>query len=128
MMSMTWKDVWARRLARHSLSNPAPVDRAVEVVSAVCGIQAQVMPAAELSVGTRLSGATRQDIRAMLWERRLLVKTYGIRGTVHLFAAGELPLWMAALRERAALDTKKPDPSGLDPRQVNTITSAIGDA
>src|SRR5439155_9927108 len=78
MLSMTWQQVWARRLARHFLLKRAPYEGLVRTVGAVCGIQAQVMPAAELSVGIRVDGVRRNDVQAALWERRALVKTYGI--------------------------------------------------
>src|SRR5436309_6595107 len=121
-MSLTWKQAWARRLARHCLLDRAAsgTEGLVRTVSAVCGIQAQVMPAAELSVGIRVDGVTRGDVQAALWERRLLVKTYGIRGTIHLFPSDELPLWMAALRARFALDVKKQQALDLDPVQLRT--------
>jgi hypothetical protein len=122
---MTWQQVWARRLARHFLLNRAPYEGLVHTVGAVCGIQAQVMPAAELSVGIRVDGVTRNDVQAALWERRALVKTYGIRGTIHLFPSAELPLWMAALRARSALDVKKQQALGLDAVQLSTIVEAI---
>jgi hypothetical protein len=70
----------------------------VEVVRAVCGIHAQMMPAAELSAGVRLAEGTRQDVRLALWQERRLVKTYGLRGTVHRFASDDWPLWAAAFR------------------------------
>ena len=35
-----------------------------------------------------------------LWEDRTLVKTWAMRGTLHLLPAGELPLWHAALGTR----------------------------
>ena len=103
MVSLTWKQVWARRLARHCLLNRAPSEPEglVRTVGAVCGIQAQVMPAAELSVGIRVDGVTRNDVQAALWENRTLVKTYGIRGTIHLFPSDELPLKFGRLRLRS---------------------------
>ena len=63
----------------------------------MCGAHAQVMSAAEVSVGLRVSGITRADVRRALWEDRSLVKTIGPRGTVHLLAASDLPIWNAAL-------------------------------
>ncbi|MGI8587701.1 MAG: winged helix DNA-binding domain-containing protein [Chloroflexia bacterium] len=125
---MTWREVWARRLTRHSLSAPAPAARLAEVAGAVCGIHAQVMPAAEVSLGVRVAGVTRQDIRAALWDKRSLVKTYGIRGTVHLFPADELPLWMAALRACPPPDPKWLASKGLDMQQLDLLVSAVGDA
>src|SRR5215210_7912364 len=131
--SLTWKSVWAQRLTRHSLVNRAPPEGLVDTVGAVCGIQAQVMPAAELSAGIRVDGITRHDVQAALWEKRLIVKTFGIRGTVHLFPSDELPLWMAALRARVRLDVqtfevKKRQAMGLDPGQTGKIVEAIGNA
>jgi hypothetical protein len=122
---MTWQQVWARRLARQFLLNRAPYESLVHTVGAVCGIQAQVMPAAELSVGIRVEGVTRNDVQAALWQRRSLVKTYGIRGTIHLFPSDELPLWMAALRARSTLDVNKQHPLGLDALQLSSIVEAI---
>ena len=122
---MTWQQVWARRLARHFLLKRAPYQGLVQTVGAVCGIQAQVMLAAELSVGIRVDAVTRNDVQAALWERRALVKTYGIRGTIHLFPSDELPLWMAALRAHSALEVKKQQALGLDAVQPRTIPSQL---
>lgn len=72
----------------------------LDVAADVCGIHAQVMPSAELSLGLRVRGIARADIRAALWQDRTLVKTYGLRGTVHLFPTRELSLWLAALRTK----------------------------
>jgi hypothetical protein len=127
MLSMTWKDVWHRRLARHYLLKPAPAGEVVKVVDAVCGIQAQVMPAAELCIGIRVAGVTRQDVRDLLWEQRLLVKTYGLRGTVHLFPASDLSMWMAAVRARP-FDEKRLEVHALDRRKLQTLVDAIGSA
>lgn len=128
MMLLTWKDVWSRRLARHFLLNRMPASGLAGVVGQVCGIHAQVMPAAELSMGLRVAGVTQHDLRAALWEERILVKTFGIRGTVHLFPSTELPLWMAALRARSAFDVKRYQAMGLDPEQTTAIVEAIRDA
>jgi hypothetical protein len=118
-----WDEVWGRRLARHFLLEPAPADRLVEVAGTVCGIHAQMMASAELSIGLRLAGVTRTDLRVELWERRRLVKTHGLRGTVHLFPAAELSLWLAALR--AAPPPRRASPPGPGPRRVDTLVEAI---
>jgi hypothetical protein len=97
----TWAQVWRRRLARHRLLQPAAPDQLVEVVGQVCGIHAQIATSAELSLSLRVDGITRQDVSAALWQDRSLVKTYGLRGTLHLFPARELSMWIAALRTKA---------------------------
>jgi len=129
MRSFLWEDVCRWRLAQHSLSAPAPAGALVGVVRAVGGVQAQILSAAELDIGARVAGVTQQDVRAAIWEQRRLVKTYGPRGTLHLLPADELPLWMAAMRARAALwDTPWYEAAGLDPAQAEAVLTAIGDA
>jgi hypothetical protein len=101
----------------------------VEVVRSVCGIHAQMMPAAELSIGVRVAGVTRQEVRVELWQRRGLVKTYGLRGTVHLFPADEVALWLAALRANPRPnEARRLAQMGLELAQVETIVAAIGEA
>jgi hypothetical protein len=82
------------------LLQPAAPEQLVEVVGEVCGIHAQIAASAELSLSLRVVDTTRQDISAALWQSRRLVKTYGLRGTLHLFPSRELPLWIAALRAK----------------------------
>lgn len=121
---LTWDEVWGRRLARHFLAEPAPAGAIVEVAGALCGVHAQLMASAEVGLGLRVAGATRADLRAELWERRGLVKTYGLRGTLHLFPAAEMPLWLAALRA-------VPEPNrslALRPSELDTLIDAIAGA
>ena len=93
-----WEDIRRRRLARSHLLERALRADLVEVVRDVCGIHAQVMGSAELALSARLDGITQEDVRAQLWEHRSLVKTWTIRGTLHLHTAGDLPMWAAATR------------------------------
>src|SRR5262245_19693263 len=94
---MTWTGGCAPRLERHALSVPAEGAAHGVIVRPMCGAHGQVVSAAELSIGLRLAGLTRQDIQKALWTERSLVKTYGPRGTVHLLPAQELPMWTGAL-------------------------------
>ncbi len=96
--SLTWEQVRARRLARHHLVKPAPRTRLVELVREVGGVHAQVMSAAELALSARLRGLTREHVSRALWKERSLVKTWTLRGTLHLHPADELGLWLAARR------------------------------
>lgn len=90
------------RLAGHRLEPRASAPELVAVAAAVGGIQAQVMSAAELSLGARVDGITRADVVSALWEDRTLVKTWAMRGTLHLLPAADLPLFMAACGSRPA--------------------------
>jgi hypothetical protein len=55
------------------------------------------MSSAELTLWARVEGVERHDVQRALWEDRTLVKTWAMRGTLHLLPAGELSLWHAAL-------------------------------
>jgi hypothetical protein len=128
---LTWDRVRRRRLLRHSLLGRAELGRLTDVVGDACGIHAQLITAAELSIGVRVE-ATRSQVRKALWEERRLAKTYGIRGTIHLFPATELPLWMAARRQRSALntpyETSRLNYTGLKPEQVHELVEATREA
>jgi uncharacterized protein YcaQ len=58
------------------------------------------MSSAELTVWARLDGLERDAVAGALWRDRTLVKTWAMRGTLHLLPASELPLWQAALSTR----------------------------
>jgi winged helix DNA-binding protein len=95
--ALTWAGVTARRMARHWLATPAADLDPAGVAAAMCGAHAQLLTAAELSIGRRIAGATRGRVQAALWQQRTLVKTFGPRGTVHLLPAADLPMWTGAL-------------------------------
>ena len=94
--SLSWSEISARRLVRSALSTPSPDARPADVAGAMCGAHAQVLSAAELSIGLRLATGTRRDVRDALWADRSLVKTFGPRGTVHLLPTHDLPMWTGA--------------------------------
>lgn len=98
MKSLTWNQVNAWRLAQHGLAPRMNRQAFVEVTSRLYGIHAQVMSAAELALGARTDGLTPQDVQTALWQDRALVKTWAMRGTLHLLAADDLPLHAAARR------------------------------
>jgi Winged helix DNA-binding domain len=97
--SLTWDQVRAWRVARQHLDKTVTKKRLIEVVRDVCGIHAQVQSSAELQLWTRIKGVSPADIREALWEGRKLVRTWSLRGTLHLFAADDLALYVASLRE-----------------------------
>jgi hypothetical protein len=123
VVAISWADAVGRRLARHGLTQPLPSIAAA--AAALCGAHAQVMSAAELSLGLRVAGATRADVRTALDDT--IVKTLGPRGTVHLLAAGDLGNWCAALSSVPGQPTMAPGVR-LDPAQIDTVIAAIANA
>jgi hypothetical protein len=136
MVSATWDEVRARRLARSSLAARAPAARLVDVAHDLGGVHAQVQASAELQLASRVDGIAQGDVRKALWERRVLVKAWTLRGTLHLHPADELALWHAARRAVAGPPGELAawrDPAGvLHPEvgrdDVAAIRAAVWDA
>jgi hypothetical protein len=97
---LDWAQVMAWRAARHHLDERAPAKAMLDVVAELAGVHAQVLSSAELTLAARVEGIGPDDVRCALWEERSLVKTWAMRGTLHLLPAVELPRWQAALSTR----------------------------
>jgi hypothetical protein len=89
-----WESVLAWRVERQHLARRAT--DALAVVSDLCGLHAQVMSSAQLTLWARMEDPP--DVEDLLWRRRVLVKTWAQRGTLHLHRKDELPLWVGAQR------------------------------
>jgi hypothetical protein len=126
--SLTWSGVTARRMARSALTEPATDLGPGDVADVLCGAHAQVLSAAELSIGRRIAGATRAVVQRALWEDRALVKTFGPRGTVHLLATADLPMWTGALSALPSSVPMHPEPVRFTPKQAEEVLAAIGEA
>lgn len=126
MLEMTWEQACSRRLGQHALVEPSSDMQ--EVTGRLCGVHAQVMAAAEVAIGIRVSDVTRADVRAALWDSRTLVKTYGMRGTVHLFPAAEVSLWMSALDRAPKPSRSLPPELRLTDAQRESVFDAIRDS
>ncbi|MFF2224359.1 winged helix DNA-binding domain-containing protein [Streptomyces globisporus] len=132
-VTVTWAGANARRLARQHLhpdaaATASPFAAPGDAVAAMLGAHAQVLSAAELSVGLRGDGLTRTDVRTALWTDRTLVKTFGPRGTVHLLPAADLPLWTGALSAVPTGPNPFPENARMTPDQVEEVVAAVGDA
>jgi hypothetical protein len=97
---LRWAQVMTWRAARHHLDERAPAKAMLDVVARIAGLHAQVMSSAELTLAARVEGLGPEDLGRALWSERSLVKTWAMRGTLHLLPASEFPLWQAALSTR----------------------------
>ncbi len=97
MLKLTWPRVAAWRVRRHHLDQRTPAGSMLAVVGRLCGLHAQVLSSALLTLWARVEELDRQAIQRALWVDRTLVKTWAMRGTLHLLPTGDLPLWQAAL-------------------------------
>jgi len=107
LTELTWADARERRLARSHLVTPVPKARLVDAVRDVCGLQAQLLSAAELALSARVAGLTQGAVRDALWVKKTLVRAWTVRGTIHVIPADDLPLWMAALGTRRYWESKE---------------------
>jgi Winged helix DNA-binding domain len=82
------------RVARHRLDRRAPPGSIVLVTREICGLHAQLASSAELSLWARIDGIARDEVRSALDDERALVKTWMMRGTLHLLTAEDLPLYV----------------------------------
>ena len=98
--SLTWENVLGWHLRRQHLDRRAPREAALAVVADLCGLHAQVISSAELTLWARVSDLEPDAVRRPLWEEPIFVKTWAMRGTLHALPAAELPMWVAALGAR----------------------------
>lgn len=126
-VALSWQAVSARRLNRHGLGAAPIAGTPVDAVTAMCAAHAQILSAAELSIGLRLADGTRAEVRSALWHERSLVKTFGPRGTVHLLPAADLPMWTGALSALPVQTSQAPDVR-LTPDQTDVVVDAVADA
>ena len=91
--TLTWEQVYARRLAESRLDVRAPREELLEAACATCGVHAQLATGAELALSARVEEVTRDDVRDLLWQSRELIKASTLRGTLHLHPVDDLPLW-----------------------------------
>jgi winged helix DNA-binding protein len=125
-VKVTWRQVVRWRLRRQLLLEPAA--DALAVARRVCGLHAQVASCAELIAGIR--SAAPPDLDTALWRDRSLVRTWAMRGTLHLLPADELDVWVAA---RTDYESRRRFPPsyerahGVTGEQVHAITEAVGE-
>jgi hypothetical protein len=124
----SWSQVTARRLVRQGLDAPSQATRPEDIVRTLCGAHAQVLSAAFWSIGLRSASLTESEVRDALWTEHSLVKTFGPRGTVHLLAAQDLPLWAGALSAIPPSDRGHTREVRLTPEQTDEVIRAIAAA
>ncbi|MDQ4144104.1 MAG: winged helix DNA-binding domain-containing protein, partial [Actinomycetota bacterium] len=128
--ALSWTSVLAWRMSSQHLRARAPRSAMLDVVSDIAGAHAQLMSSAELTLWARVESLERGMVEKALWEERTLVKTWAMRGTLHLLPAHELPLWVAA---QAALKPRHENASwlryfGLNREEAEALLAAIPQA
>src|SRR4051812_35359641 len=94
---LSWEQVRSFRLRGQQLHQRAPASEMLSVAARIGGLHAQLMSSAELTLWARVEGLSRTAVRDALWRDRTLVKTWAMRGTLHLLPSSEYGLWKGAL-------------------------------
>ncbi|QXJ20839.1 winged helix DNA-binding domain-containing protein [Actinomadura graeca] len=93
MASVTWPQVLAWRMRRQYVE-PLGDASALDITRRLAGVQAQVASSAELAVAVRQAAPDPGDVPRALFDDRTLVKTWTMRGTLHLMPADELGAYL----------------------------------
>jgi len=127
---LSWESVLAWRVARQGLAERAAADDWAAVVGRVCGLHAQVQASAELTLWARVDGLDAGTVAQALWIDRTLVRTWAMRGTLHLLPADELALWVGAqgvIRPRYEMASWR-KAFGMSSAEAVAVLDAIRDA
>ncbi len=123
---ITWAQALAWRMRRHLLE-PVGELAVADVVSRLCGVQAQVASSAELAVRVRRTRSRRGEVERALREGRL-IKTWAMRGTLHLLTPQEAGAFLSLIASGRSWER----PSwqryfGVSPKQMEALRLATPD-
>ena len=97
-ISATLAQVRWFRLRRSGLIDPFATPEVA--AQSLIGVQAQIHPAAGVALFNRTAGLSHAQYETLLFDERSLVKLWGQRGTLHVYAATDWPLICAMLAGR----------------------------
>lgn len=114
------------RLRRNLLLPGSAEWTAAGAVRTLCGLQAQELPAGRLAVRPRSRGLTDSAVEAARLEERSIVRTWAMRGTLHLVASEDLA-WLRRLLSPGSIraNERRSLQLGLDERTYSRGMSLI---
>lgn len=121
---ISWEQALAWRMRRHFLD---PIGRrsVAVVVDRLCGVQAQVASSAELAIRVRRETSRQGDVARALRDGRL-IKTWAMRGTLHLLTPEEAGTFLSLIA--AGRSWERPSWQryfGMTPRQMDALRRAV---
>jgi hypothetical protein len=124
--SITLAELRCLRMQAQCLAPRKPRHALVDVVKALCGVNAQLPSAMALALRARVEGLTLADIESSRLQDRALVRTWCMRGTMHLLATDDLD-WLLSAIPAATLQSgwrwleKR---AGLEPQRARVLLDA----
>ncbi|MFE4171518.1 winged helix DNA-binding domain-containing protein [Streptomyces sp. NPDC056909] len=110
---------------RRQFLDPRSKGDASEIVSRLCGVQAQVWSAGELAVALRQSTPDRDSVDRGVADRTLM-KTWAMRGTLHLLRPSEAGAYLSLMASTGSwLKPSWQKASGVSPKQIDELTEEV---
>jgi hypothetical protein len=98
-----------------------------DVVRRLCGVQAQVASSAEMAIRVRQAKSKTGEVAAALAQGRL-IKTWAMRGTLHLFTPQDAGLFLALLAGTRAWERPIWERYfGVSPKQIEALRTVVTD-
>ncbi len=113
------------RLRQHGLVTPFA--DALTATAAIGGVQAQIMPAAGLALANRVVGLRAADLERLIFTERQLIKTWGQRGTLHLYTSIDWPLIYAAQSDLRTYWERVATKRGDDLTEYNQLVAQLAE-
>jgi len=127
-VKLGWEEARALRLERHHLHRRAPRGSELRVAGRICGLHAQILSSAALSLWARVEGTTLEAFQHALWRERTLVKLWAMRGTLHLLPASDLPVYLGALGTyRHYLTQGWVNYFGITRKEIEQVIESVGE-
>src|SRR6478609_642583 len=127
MLKVTWAQALAWRTYRHFLDPPTGRGP-VEVARRLAGVQAQVTSAAVRSIAVRQAAPRPGEVAAALADRTL-VKTWAMRGTLHLLPADSAAAYLELSAAHRTWETGAWQKTfGATPADLEAIAAAAAEA
>jgi hypothetical protein len=92
------------RMRAQCLDVRRPREHLVDVVRTLCGVNAQLPSAMELALHARVQNLTRDELEACRVQERSIVRTWCMRGTMHLLASDDLDVLLSAIPQGTVRD------------------------
>lgn len=127
-ISVSWGQVNGFRLLRHHLSKRANPRSLVSVVGDMGGAQAQLLPAAQMSVWARTRDLELGDVEAAIWQKKALSRAWCMRRAVHLVPSADLAVFVRGCARRAEKEVRWMWRHGVAKNPLEELLAAALDA
>jgi hypothetical protein len=112
-----------RRLTAQGLVTP--FGDLTQAAQTLIGVQAQMLPAAALALALRTAQLTAADVHTALFAARSLIRLWGQRHTLHLYAAADWPLIYAAQADQPTYFAREAQQRGESLNEYQQLLSAV---